>query len=381
MFKFTTLLPEKEKILFNQCYSDYRFKKTFDEVSRRYDIIELAKKANKKREEIKQNDFIYSSWRTFDGEHINTGDTDSEGWHIKKFYPPVYSVQSDWVESMCDALFDLEGKNIPTKRKFHGIVNIRKFRNLINPMNDENKDRAVIVTAMYNDKITFVALSLPCDYILGNWWMRLFYEIRSLEHLNEYKKRFIQDKWIEKIAYTIYIYKFKYGLHMWCVAQKYVKKRFCKSKKEISKIKNKINEQRINEQRINEQKESVNTTSTVVEKTYTTTEKKIDNILDINDISNVESERSISIVSSLSDDEDKLEQEATETLFGNSNEPIQEENIQMTVQRADVADQKKQDDIKDNNVEDIIFTVSVNRGERKSMLSISSLSSEDEDRT
>lgn len=240
MFTFTTLLPEKEERMFKSYYSDYKFKKTFDEVMKRYDIVDLAKKANEKREEIQKNNFIYSGWEVFDGAHFNTNNIDSEGWTVRKYKKPIYPVRSEWIESICDSLLNSESENIPFKNGFSGILNIRKFRKIINPMSEENITRSVTVTSIYNDKKTLIALSLPCDYIFDNWWMRLFYEIRSLEYLNEYKNRFIQNKWSERIAYTLYIYRFRYPLYMWSVAQKYVMKKYCKklNNKTLSKKEN-----------------------------------------------------------------------------------------------------------------------------------------------
>lgn len=384
MFKFTTLLPEKEEKLFNQCYSDHGFKRTFGEVARRYDIIDLAKKANEKRDEIKRNDFIYSGWDTFDGRYFNTKEVDSEGWPIRKYKEPVYSVRSEWIENMCDALFSIEAKNIPTKMGFSGIVSIRKFRKLINPMNEENKTRSVLVMGIYNEKKTFVALSLPCDYIFNNWWMRLFYEIRSLEYLNEYKRRFFESGWSERIAYTLYVYRFRYPLHMWRVAQKYVKKRFCGKGVAVSK----------RGKRIRERRESVSTTSTRAEeqKPYVPTpeemQRDVASMLDINGISNVvdmKNRKPMSVNSVSSNEEDRLEQEATETLFGNRDNcsAIEEENIQMTVQRVPTLypeEKEKKDKEKEFEIPDMVKTVSVGEMMSRKPMSISSgSSSEDED--
>lgn len=339
MFKFTSLLPKEEEQLFNQCYSNRQFKRTFDEVSRRYDIIDLAKKANEKRDEIKRNDFIYSSWKTFDGEYFNSKETDSDGWPIRKYREPIYSVRCEWVENMCDALFDLEAKNIPVKNGFSGIAPIRKFRKLINPMSKENRTRSVVVMGVYNDKKTFVALSLPCDHLFDNWWMRLFYEMRSLEHLNEYKRRFVENGWTKRIAYTLYIYRFRYPLHMWRVAQKYVKKRFCGKAVVVSK----------REKSIPERRESVSTTSTTPD-----------------EMPNLERRKPMSVNSESSSD-DSIEREGAEALFG---------NIQMGVQKAPATNVEKKDKL---DIPDMVKVVSIGGMMNKKPMSISSDSSSDYD--
>lgn len=388
MFKFTSLLPEKEEKLFRQCYSDYGFKRTFDEVARRYDIITLAKKANEKRDEIERNDFIHSTWRTFDGEYFNTRETDEEGWLVREFRKPVYSVRSHWVENMYDALFSTEAKNIPNGMGFKEIFNIRKFRKLINPMSDENKNHGVAIIGMYNGKNTFIGLSLPCDFLLDNWWMRLFYEMRTLEHLNEYKRRFIEERWSERIAYTLYIYRFKYGLHMWRVAQKYVQKRFCKSGKNVSKMEKKICERRMQR----DGGESVSTTSTQVNEMIVQRAAVINSeyTADTSDMLNVDSvspkrndsTKSISENSLSSDDEDRLEQEATDALFGSKNncqevanaENAEKDNIEISIQKVPAVNPEEQ-----YVVPDIVQTVSGgNIGFRKPM-SISSGSSSDDE--
>lgn len=383
MYKFTSLLPEKDRKLFNECYNDYGFKRTFDEVARRYDIIDLAKKANEKRDEIQRNNFIHSTWKTFDGEYFNTKEVDSDGWPIRKYREPIYSVRSEWVENMCDALFDIEAKNIPVKNGFSGIAQIRKFRKLINPISEENRTRSVVVMGTYNEKKTFIALSLPCDYIFDNWWMRLFYEIRSLEHLNEYKSRFVNSRWTERIAYTLYIYRFRYPLHMWRVAQKYVKKRFCGKGAIVSKREKIIRERR---ESIRERRESISTTSTRAEeqKAYVPTpdemQRDVANMLDINDAPNVESRKPMS-VNSESSSEDSIEREGAEALFGNMNNcsNLVEQNIQMSIQRAPAISVEKKDKEEKLEIPDMVKVVSVGGMMNRKPMSISSESSSDDE--
>lgn len=339
MFRFTSLLPKEEELLFNQCYTDIGFKKTFDEVAKRYDIIELAKKANEKRDEINKNNYIYSTWNVFDGYYYTKRGKEenkeekkeeekegSDDWDIRGIVPPLSPIRGDWIENMCDALFQVEARNIPKKAGFNGIIDIRRFRSLFNPMNDENRFHSVTVLSRYKDQKKYVSLSLPCDFIMNNWWMRLFYEIRSAEHLYEYRKRFIEEGWKERIAYTLYIYKFKYAQKMWHIAQQYVIKRFCKKK--IKKVDiGKVDIGKEGKNRVEEKNEIREKNEVGEKENISINVKKADeDNKEINTPEYIISEKSIvkkplsvsssSTSSSDEDDEDRLEKKASKLLFG-----------------------------------------------------------------
>lgn len=238
MQQFISLLPKEEQKQYVKACNKPGFHLTMETVNNSYDLITLAKKANEMREKIDHAHKFNKGWELFDGKYWNTKEVDEEGWTIRHYNPPLYPVRGGWMENMLDGLFECQARDIPGNVGFSQLIQLRKFRKILDPIADFNKDDGIIITERYKDNRTFIGLYLPCDFLCENWWMRLFYQMRALEHINEFKRRFVDHGWTERIAHTLYIYRFRYGLHLWKVAQKYVKKRFCgksKSKKNRGK--------------------------------------------------------------------------------------------------------------------------------------------------
>lgn len=208
--------PEDQQLLASM-RTNRNFCNAIESFATKIDLEQAVAESNSRQEEINERRRLLTGWWYFDGEYVNTEMVHDDGWPVQKFKEPVYPLRSYVVEDLVDHL--LHSTNLCANR-FNQLPMLRRFRKML--QSTSNADRAYCIGMMIKgDK--FIEFFKPCDLITYNWWIRLYLDYRTLEMIKIIRFKFEDEKWEKRIAYTLYIYRFRPGLKGWLFVKRNLK--------------------------------------------------------------------------------------------------------------------------------------------------------------